>query len=157
MGIPEGAAGRLKQQAKTFPDGGNAPRAVTTAQDIHRSLMGRNHTLNSTVMGGNSIGEATGTTAALAAPAAARCREGGYGMVRTDGGCEIFWSSSDKAGFFEKTSEIAVGCQGESNKCATFKIQAVEAANLRVFVGMVKGDAELKILHSMLEYNDFFC
>ena len=31
-----------------------------------------------------------------------------------------------------------------STKCAMFKIQAVEAANLWVFVGMVKGDAELK-------------
>ena len=30
---------------------------------------------------------------------------------------------------------------GESTKCATFKMQAVEAENLRLFVGMVKGDA----------------
>ena len=45
---------------------------------------------------------------------------------------------------------------GGSTKCSTFKIQAVEAANLRVFVGMVKGDAELKIFHSMLKYNNFF-
>ena len=29
-------------------------------------------------------------------------------------------------------------------------------ANLRVFVGMVKGDAELKLFHSMLKYNDLF-
>ena len=28
--------------------------------------------------------------------------------------------------------------------------------NLRVFVGMVKGDAELKIFNSMLKYNNFF-
>ena len=41
-------------------------------------------------------------------------------------------------------------------KCATFKIQAVEAEILRVFVGMVKGDAELKIFHSMLKYNYLF-
>ena len=32
----------------------------------------------------------------------------------------------------------------------------MEAANLRVFVGMVKGDAELKIFHSMLKYNNCF-
>ena len=44
----------------------------------------------------------------------------------------------------------------ESTKRAMFKIKAAEAANLRVFVGMAKGDAELKIFHSMLEYNDFF-
>ena len=30
----------------------------------------------------------------------------------------------------------------------------VEAENLWVFVGMVKGDAEIKIFHSMLKYND---
>ena len=45
---------------------------------------------------------------------------------------------------------------GESTKCATFKIQAVEAANLQVFFWMVKEDAELKIFHSMLKYNGFF-
>ena len=45
---------------------------------------------------------------------------------------------------------------GESTKCTTFKIQAVEAKNLRVSVGMVKGDAELKIFHSMLKYNGLF-
>ena len=32
----------------------------------------------------------------------------------------------------------------------------MEAANLRVFVGVVKGDAELKLFHSMLKYNDLF-
>ena len=32
----------------------------------------------------------------------------------------------------------------------------MEAENLRVFVGMVKGDAELKIFHSMLKYNGLF-
>ena len=32
---------------------------------------------------------------------------------------------------------------GESTKCTTFKIKAAEAEKLRVFVVMVKGDAEL--------------
>ena len=41
-------------------------------------------------------------------------------------------------------------------KCATFKIQVAEAGNLWVFVGMIKGDTELKIFHSILKYNDFF-
>ena len=45
---------------------------------------------------------------------------------------------------------------GESTKCATFKIQAAEAANLRIFVGMVKGNTELKRFHSMLKYNNLF-
>ena len=43
-----------------------------------------------------------------------------------------------------------------SLNCTTFKIQAAEAANLQVFVGMLKGDAELKIFHSMLKYNNLF-
>ena len=41
-------------------------------------------------------------------------------------------------------------------KCATFKTQVAESANLRVFVGMVKGDTELKLFHSMLRYNSIF-
>ena len=41
-------------------------------------------------------------------------------------------------------------------KRPTFKIQAVESTHLRVFVGMVIGDAELKVFHSMLKYNDLF-
>ena len=45
---------------------------------------------------------------------------------------------------------------GKSTKCATFKIQTIEASNLWVFVGMVKGGAELKIFHSMLKYNELF-
>ena len=32
----------------------------------------------------------------------------------------------------------------------------MEAQNLRVFVGTVKGDAELKQIYSMLKYNDLF-
>ena len=32
----------------------------------------------------------------------------------------------------------------------------MEAANLRVFFGMVKGDTELKLFHSMLKYNELF-
>ena len=32
----------------------------------------------------------------------------------------------------------------------------MEAANLRVFVGVVKGDAGLKLFHSMLKYNCLF-
>ena len=35
-------------------------------------------------------------------------------------------------------------------------MQAVEADNLQKFVGMVKGDAKLKLFYSMLKYNDLF-
>ena len=77
-------------------------------------------------------------------------------MFSADCGCENVWASSVHTGFLEKNSKMAGRCWGESTKCATFKIQAVEVANLRVFVVMVKGDAEFKIFHSMLNYNDFF-
>ena len=58
--------------------------------------------------------------------------------------------------FSKKLLKYQADVGGDSTKCATFKIQAVEAANLRVFVSMIKGDAELKIFHSMLKYNDLF-
>ena len=67
LGIPGGAAGRLTKQATTLPVGGGAPRAGTTAQDLHRALMGGSRTLHSTVVGGKKMGGATGTAAAPAA------------------------------------------------------------------------------------------
>ena len=45
---------------------------------------------------------------------------------------------------------------GESTKFVMFKMQAVGAANLQVFLGMVKGDAELKLFRSVVKYNDVF-
>ena len=64
------------------------------------------------------------------------------------------------AATMQKFSKILLKLQtdvrGELTKCAAFRTQAAEAANLQVFVGMVKGDAELKLFHSMLKYNDLF-
>ena len=40
---------------------------------------------------------------------------------------------------------------GSLKKLATFKAQAVEAENVQVFVGMVKGDMELKKIYLMLK------
>ena len=78
-------------------------------------------------------------------------------MISADRGRENFWFGSDNTGVLKKTSKMTGRCRvGGSTKCATFKIQAVEAANLRVFVGMVNGDVELKIFHSMLKYNGLF-
>ena len=37
-----------------------------------------------------------------------------------------------------------------------FKTKATAAANLWLFVDMVKGDAELKVFHSMVKYNNLF-
>ena len=67
LGISGGVVGRLTQQATTLQAGGNAPRAGTIVQDLHRALMGGNRTLHSTGMGGNIMGGATGTAEALAA------------------------------------------------------------------------------------------
>ena len=79
------------------------------------------------------------------------CREGEYGMVRADGGRENVWASSDNVGVKKKLLKCQADVGGDSTKCATFKIKAMESANLRVFVGVVKGDKELKIFHSMLK------
>ena len=62
-----GASVRRTQQATTLTAGGNAPRAGTTAQDLHRAMMGGNHTLHSTVGGGKGMLGVTGTASALAA------------------------------------------------------------------------------------------
>ena len=39
-----------------------------------------------------------------------------YRIVRADGGCEMFWTSSNNAGVFEKTTDMAGGCQGGVDK-----------------------------------------
>ena len=65
-------------------------------------------------------------------------------MVRTDGGHENVWASSDNVGVHKSLMKWQADVGGESTKCATFKIQAVEVANLRVFAVMVKGYVELK-------------
>ena len=64
LGIPRGASMMITQQATTLPAGGNSPMAGTTAQNIHRLLIGGNPTLNNTVVGGNRMRVATGTAAA---------------------------------------------------------------------------------------------
>ena len=79
------------------------------------------------------------------------CGEGKYGMVCADGGHENIWASSNNTGLKKKLLKLQADVGGESTNCATFKTQAAEAANMRVFVGMVKEDAELKLFHSMLK------
>ena len=68
----------------------------------------------------------------------------------------MFGPAATTQDFSKKLLKYQADVSGESTKCAIFKTQAVEAANLRVFVGMVKGDAKLKLFHSMLKYNDLF-
>ena len=56
---------------------------------------------------------------------------------------KIFGPAAIAQEFSEKLLKWQAYVGRESTKCATFKIQAVEAANLRVFVVMVKEDTEL--------------
>ena len=65
-------------------------------------------------------------------------------MVSADRGHENVWARINNTGVLEKLLKWQADFWGESKKCATFKIQAVEATNLRVFVDMVKGDAHFK-------------
>ena len=71
-------------------------------------------------------------------------------MVYTDNNCENVWAISDNVGVFGKLLKWQADVGRESKKCVTIKTQALEAVNLQVFVGMVKGDAELKIFQYML-------
>ena len=69
---------------------------------------------------------------------------------------KIFGTAATTQDFPEKLLKWQADVWGESTKCATFKTQAVEAANLRVLFWMVKEDVELKLFHYMLKYNDLF-
>ena len=82
LGIPRGVAVRPTERATTFPAGGDAPKAGTTAQDLHKAMMGGNRTLQSTVMEGNEFGGATGTrTGKVAAPEAGQQQCAGKGSM----------------------------------------------------------------------------
>ena len=53
--IPVGAAGRLTKKATMLLAEGNAPRSGTTAQELHRVLMGGKRVIQNTVGGGNGM------------------------------------------------------------------------------------------------------
>ena len=119
-------------------------------------MMGENPILHNTIGGGNEWKVGTGT---MAEPTA--------GHQQGEGGENTVWSALTEvvkmfgpAAITQEFSKILIKWQTdvgvESTKCATFKIQAAEADILWVFLGMVKGDVELKIFHSMLKYNDLF-
>ena len=119
LGVTEGADLMMTQQATTLTAGGNALMARTTEHNLHRALMEGTHTLHNTGMGGNKMGgndrdsgSASGNTKSRAT---AICGEGGYGMVRADGGRENVWAGSDNAVVLEKTTEMAGRCLGVVN------------------------------------------
>ena len=69
---------------------------------------------------------------------------------------KIFVPAATTQEFSKKILKWQADVGGKLKKCATFKTQTIEAANLRVFFRMLKGDTELKLCHSMLKYNNFF-
>ena len=102
------------------------------------------------------MGGGTGTTSAPTAGQQQGVGRGGTGWSALTEAMKMFGPAATMKEFSKKLIKWQEYFRGESKKCTTFKIQAVEAANLRVFVGTVKGDRELKIFHSTLKYNNFF-
>ena len=68
---------------------------------------------------------------------------------------KIFGPAATTQEFLKKLLKWQVDVGGGSMKCSMFKRKVVEAEILLVFFRVVKGDAEFKIFHSMLKYNDF--
>ena len=81
-----------------------------------------------------------GGTGTIAAPTVGQQQGGGRGST----GCSALTDDVKMLGpavitqeFSKKLLKWNADVGGESTKCVTFKIQAVEAVNLRIFVGMV--------------------
>ena len=68
----------------------------------------------------------------------------------------IFGPAATMQEFSKKLLKCQEGVGGELTKCATLKTQAAETAGLRVCVGMLKREMELKLFYYMLRYNGFF-
>ena len=64
LGIPCGSGLIMTQQVTMFPVEVHAPTAGTTAQNLHRALMGGTPMIHNTGVGGNVMGGAIGTAAA---------------------------------------------------------------------------------------------
>ena len=64
---------------------------------------------------------------------------------------KMFKPESTMLDFFNKTLKWQADICRESTKFAMFKTESTEAANLQVFLGMVKYDAELELLYSMVK------
>ena len=95
------------------------------------------------VWGGNGMGGETGTsTSPIAGQQQDTAREITGWLALTEA-VKCFGLAAITQWFSKKLLKWQADVEWESTKCATFKIQAVEAANLQVFVGMLKEDAEL--------------
>ena len=139
-----------------MPAEGNTPSAGTKSQALQRVLMGGNPILKNTVEGGNGMVGGTGTTVAPTSGQQQGAGRGSAGWSALTEAVKNLGPAAITQEFSKKLIKWQADVGGGLTKCATFKIQAVEAANFWVFVDMVKGGAELKIFHSMLKYNNLF-
>ena len=131
----------MTQQATTFMAEGHVPTAGTIAQKLHRALMGGTPTLHNTGVRGDGIGGTTGTESApLAATEAGQHQlvgRGSTGWSALTEAVTMVGLAATMQDFSKKLLKCQADVDGESTKCATFKTQTLEAANLWVFVGMV--------------------
>ena len=81
----------------------------------------------------------------------------------TQAGWSVLMAAVDRVGaaatstfFLQRMLKGQLEVGDDNAKAKDFRAQALELQNLQVFVGMVKGDTELKIFHSMIKYNDMF-
>ena len=87
------------------------------------------------------MGGVTGTTAAPTEGQQQGAGRGSTGWLLLTEAVEMFGPAATTQEFSKKLLKRQADVVGESTKCAMFKIQALESANLWVFVGMVKGGA----------------
>ena len=97
------------------------------------------------------MGGATGTAAAPTAGKQQGTGRSSTGWSVLTEAVKIFGPAVTTQEFSKKLLKWQADVGGDSTKCATFKTQAVEVANLRVFVGEVKGDAYLELFNSELK------
>ena len=111
--------------------------------------------LHNTGVGENEIGETTSPAAAPPAATEAGKQQflvrGIIGWFAVTAAVRMFGLAATTKEFLTKQLKQQADVGGGSTKCAIFKTQAVEVANLRVFVGEVKGDAYLELFNSELK------
>ena len=144
----------------TFAVGGYAPNVGTSVATLHWTLMGGNVTLHNLGVGGNGVGglETTAATPTASTDAGQQPFTSRVSTVWSalTAALNTFETEATTQEFLKKLLKWQADVGGESTKCAKFKTKAVEAANLWVFVDMVKWDLALKLFHSMVIYNDLF-
>ena len=134
LGIYGGADVTMTEQATTFAEGGNVPNAGTIAASLYQTLMGGNPTQHNAGVGGNGVGGVTVAAAMSTSETAAGQQQfTGRGSIvwsALTAALKTFWLAATMQEFSKKMLEWQADIGGESTKCAMFKTQAAEAANL---------------------------